>query len=145
MNGISPDPHMSSRKCPICMRDGAKDPEISSNPPAEDLLLQTLRSYWIEFFKEKKFYYRCNFSGLLFCREYLSPSRLIGFYSQMPENTAGMPIQTFKNPPKGYFQALKKYIPLTAEYWEIGLGIGLILISKSVIGLNIKWGSLFKT
>ena len=128
MNNKHRLPNFPVRNCPICnVENGLTKLQIFSNPKAESLCLEDLKPYWNGFFKQKIFfsYYRCPRCQLLFCREYLSSSQLQELYSQMPDNTAGVPIQALKKTQKTYFQALKKYSTLTGEYLEIGPDIGL--------------------
>jgi len=116
------------RHCPVCNSDQILGrSEISSNPKAETLRFDELKPYWNGFFKKNIFfsYCRCPRCQLLFCREYLSSSRLQELYSQMPDNTAGVSVQALKKTQRSYFKALKQYSTLTGEYLEIGPDIGL--------------------
>jgi hypothetical protein len=109
------------------MRDEASVPEISSAPRAEDLPLETLRSYWSGFFKEKIFfsYYRCPPCKLLFCKYYLDAPRLGELYHQMADNTAGVPVDCLEKTQEGYFRIMQKHSPLTGDFMELGPDIGL--------------------
>lgn len=121
------DPGINRRKCPVCMGEGAEGPEVTSNPRAEDLPLETLRSYWSGFFKEKIFfsYYRCTTCKLLFCKYYLDVPKLGQLYQQMSDNTAGVSVDCLKKTQEGYFRILQKRSSLTGDFMELGPDIGL--------------------
>lgn len=127
MKGALIDSDINRRKCPSCAGEGAKDPEVTSSPRAEDLPPETLRSYWSGFFKEKVFfsYYRCTGCKLLFCEYYLAPSKLGELYREMSDNTAGIPVACLRKTQEGYFRVLRDHSSLTGDFMELGPDIGL--------------------
>jgi hypothetical protein len=121
------DPGINQRKCPVCAGEEAEGPEVTSDPPAEELPLETLRSYWSGFFKEKIFfsYYRCSDCKLLFCKYYLDVPKLGELYQQMSDNTAGVSVDCLKKSQENYFKILQKHSPPAGNFMELGPDIGL--------------------
>jgi len=116
------------RACPLC-----SDPRIASHlkvvskPKAESLRFEELKPYWHGFFKEKAFfsYYRCEGCGTLYCRDFFTKDQLDQLYHQMPDNTAGVPVEALRKTQEGYFRLLKQYSTLRGDYLEVGPDIGL--------------------
>jgi len=114
------------RKCPSCGSDVNQD-GIQAKTPAEDLDAATLRQYWNGFFKEHMFfsYRRCVQCSLLFAPKYLSSELMADLYSNMPDNTAGLPQSVLEKTQYGYFRELRRFSQLNGVYGEIGPDIGL--------------------
>lgn len=116
------------RNCPTCLNiEVTSTPVVFSKRPAEKLSFDTLKDYWRGFFKEKVFftYYRCSRCGGLFSREFFNAGQLTELYSNMPDNTAGVSVQTVQKTQRGYFKLLERYSPLKGEMLEVGPDIGL--------------------
>jgi len=115
--------------CPICGSTAASDPEVASATRAEEMSFADLKPHWRGFFKEKVFfsYYRCPHCGMLYCRDYFDDTQMDALYGQMPDNTAGVPLEALKRTQAGYFSILRKHSDLRGEYLEIGPDLGLFL------------------
>lgn len=115
------------RNCPICKGAPESNAFISSSRKAEDLPFETLRLHWRGFFKEGVFftYFRCSSCGILYCPTYFTPSQLQLLYSQMPDNTGGVPMDALEKTQRSYFKELKRFSPLTGSFLEVGPDIGL--------------------
>jgi hypothetical protein len=123
-----PESPYSRRVCPGCAADlPSPAPEVVSSPPAESLTFEELKRGWHGFFRAKSFfsYHRCRNCGLLYCLEFFGPAQLDELYRQMPDNTAGVPVDLLRKTQRGYFNILKKHSSLTGEYMEVGPDIGL--------------------
>lgn len=115
------------RNCPAC--GGKPDPStrVSSKVAAETLTFNELQAYWNGFFKDKVFfsYYNCSSCGLLFAPIFFTSDQLEKLYREMPDNTAGVPIEALRRTQYGYFKSLKKRSSLDGDYLEVGPDIGL--------------------
>ena len=116
-----------ARSCPTCLLDTGHSKSVFSKTKAESLPFSDLSKHWHGFFKEPVFfsYDRCNSCGILFCPKYFSPKQLETLYSQMPDNTAGVPLESVRKTQYSYFKTLKKYSKLKGSLLEIGPDIGL--------------------
>ncbi len=115
------------RNCPICLNKTPAALKVSSKIRAENLDFASLTEPWRGFFKEKIFfsYYRCMNCRILFCPTYFSSEQLEALYSQMPDNTAEMPMAAIQKTQYSYFKTLRRYSPLTGALLEIGPDIGI--------------------
>lgn len=115
------------RNCPAC--GGKPDPStrVSSKVAAETLTFSELQAYWNGFFKDKVFfsYYKCTACGLLFAPIFFTSDQLEKLYREMPDNTAGVPIEALRRTQYGYFKSLKRNSSLDGDYLEVGPDIGL--------------------
>jgi hypothetical protein len=115
------------RDCPAC--GGKPDPStcVSSKVPAETLAFTDLQPYWNGFFKDKVFfsYYKCDGCGLLFAPTFFTSEQLEKLYREMPDNTAGLPIEALRRTQYGYFKSLEEHSSLEGDYLEVGPDIGL--------------------
>ena len=115
------------RNCPAC--NGQPDPttRVSSKVPAETLTFDELQSYWNGFFKAKVFfsYCKCADCGLMFAPTFFTGEQLEKLYREMPDNTAGVPMEALRRTQYGYFKSLKAHTRLAGGYLEIGPDIGL--------------------
>jgi hypothetical protein len=119
---------LTDRICPACRTADLDSPlVVKTNPTAEALSFEELKPHWRGFFKDKVFfsYYRCPHCLLLYSKKYFSPGQLSVLYGQMPDNTAGVPLNALKKTQDGYFRQLRKYSPLTGAFLELGPDIGL--------------------
>lgn len=116
------------RSCPACQCDTPHHQSISSNPKAEQLTMEQVRSVWSGFFKKKSFftYHRCQQCGLLFCPRFFSDEQLSQLYQSMSDNTAGVSMEPLIKTQNAYFSMLEKYLPTSrGGYLEFGPDIGL--------------------
>ncbi len=114
--------------CPSCGGESARpQPAVYSAPRAEDQAFEQVKGQWHGFFKQKAFfsYHRCSGCGLLFCKDFFTPSQLEELYAMMPDNTAGVDLPALIKTQAGYFEALKRFSPLKGSYLEVGPDIGL--------------------
>lgn len=115
------------RNCPAC--GGKPDPctRVSSKVAAETLPFSDLQAYWNGFFKDKIFfsYYKCVECGMLFAPIFFTSDQLEKLYREMPDNTAGVPIEALRRTQYGYFNSLKEHSSLGGDYLEVGPDIGL--------------------
>lgn len=118
-----------NRKCPVCGSEGTTGEGVQSKIKAEDLSIDELRPSWNGFFKEKIIftYCRCAKCQLLYSPTYFSEDQLTELYNQMPDNTAGVPLDALKKTQKGYFNILKEHSALDGDYLEMGPDIGLFV------------------
>ena len=116
-----------SRNCPICNAVPPVAREIQSRKPAESLQFDELRSYWINFFKEKVFfsYARCATCGLLYAPIFFDATQLEELYAQMPPNMEVVPAATLERTQRGYFELLRETTALTGGFVEVGPDTGL--------------------
>ncbi|MGB7219216.1 MAG: class I SAM-dependent methyltransferase [Vicinamibacterales bacterium] len=70
-------------------------------------------------------YCRCTACGLLHCPLYFSAAQLAELYRQMPDNTAGVPVEALRKTQRGYFDILKRFSAPEGDYLEVGPDIGL--------------------
>ena len=117
------------RLCPHCGAGARARPEIASGTPAETIAFDSLKPFWNGFFKEKVFftYLRCPTCGLLFNRQFFSPSQLDELYAQMPPNMDLVPVSALRKTQRGYFEFLKSRSPLQGGYLEFGPDVGYFL------------------
>lgn len=115
-----------TRICPSCGSQANANPAVHSEPKAEQLSLDEIKSYWSGFFKAKSFfsYYRC-LCGLLYCPTFFTEQQLADLYARMSDNTAGIPLEPLRKTQNSYFKVLKKYSKLDNGYIEFGPDIGL--------------------
>jgi SAM-dependent methyltransferase len=120
-------PVFSAQSCPSCGNPASAPLVVASNPKAESLSFEDIKPYWHGFFKEKTFfsYHRCIRCKTLYCRSFFSQDQLDQLYHQMPDNTAGVPLQALRKTQEGYFRLLQRYSPLQGSYLEVGPDIGL--------------------
>lgn len=116
-----------SRNCPIC---GCAPPakfEVTSQTTAESLPFEDLRSYWINFFKEKVFfsYVRCPQCALLYAPVFFTPDQLQELYAHMPPNMEVVPETMLEKTQRGYFQTLQQTSRLDGGFIEVGPDTGL--------------------
>ena len=116
-----------NRNCPACGGKPDASTRVSSKVAAETLPFSDLQSYWNGFFKEKVFfsYYKCIDCSLLFAPVFFTDAQLEKLYREMPDNTAGVPIEALRQTQHGYFNSLKKHSSLDGVYLEVGPDIGL--------------------
>lgn len=117
-----------NRTCPGCGNPAElRAWTIGSVPPAEAFPAAELQPYWNGFFKKKVFftYTRCRRCGLLFAPVFFTPAQLEKLYAQMPNNTAGLPIQALCRTQRGYYELLKDAPTVSGNYLELGPDIGL--------------------
>jgi 2-polyprenyl-3-methyl-5-hydroxy-6-metoxy-1,4-benzoquinol methylase len=62
---------------------------------------------------------------MLYCTDFFTPAQLDVLYSQMPDNTAGLPLFALQKTQASYFQFFKRYSDLTGNFLEVGPDIGL--------------------
>lgn len=116
------------RPCPTC---GAENqgaaPSVASNPPAEAIGSEELKSRWAGFFRDKVFfsYVRCGQCALLYCPSYLSADSVGDFYGHMADNTAGLDVETVARTQREYLDVLGTGALLGGNYLELGPDIGL--------------------
>ncbi|MCQ8118182.1 class I SAM-dependent methyltransferase [Methylomonas rosea] len=122
-----------SRVCPSCGCSDTGNVSVSSKHPAEYFDLDDLQSHWNGFFKEKVIfsYSRCAKCHLLYSPTFFSDGQLEALYAQMPDNTAGVPLEALEKTQKGYFNILKEYKFEKGGYLETGPDIGLF--TKNII------------
>lgn len=115
------------RSCPCCGSSPSTASAISAPVRAEDKDIDFLRPSWNGFFKEKTFfsYNRCEECGLLYAPTFFSDFQLQELYSQMPDNTAGLPITMLEKTQQGYFDIFRQYTRPGGGFLEIGPDIGL--------------------
>ncbi|WP_223146676.1 class I SAM-dependent methyltransferase [Methylomonas albis] len=106
---------------------------MASKRPAQSIDLDDLQSHWNGFFKEKVIfsYSRCARCNLLYCPSFFSSGQLEALYEQMPDNTAGVPLEALEKTQKGYFDILKNFSFEKGGYLETGPDIGLF--TKNII------------
>lgn len=126
-SGPAGAPGFLLRACPRCGAAAPGTPETASRPAAESLPFAEVKRCWHGFFQEKVFfsYHRCSGCGLLFSPRYFRPEQMGELYGQMPDNTAGVPVDLLRMTQRGYFDALRRHSPLKGEYLEVGPDIGL--------------------
>jgi Methyltransferase domain len=115
------------RDCPACGDKPDPSTRVSSKVAAETLSFADLQPYWNGFFKEKIFfsYYRCGGCGMLFAPTFFTSEQLEKLYREMPDNTAGIPIEALRRTQYGYFRSLKEHSSLEGDFLEVGPDIGL--------------------
>lgn len=116
-----------SRNCPICNAEPSAGSEIRSRTAAESLPFEELKSYWINFFKEKVFfsYTRCPTCGLLYAPVFFNATQLQELYAQMPPNMEVVPEAMLEKTQRGYFQMLRETSALQGGFVEVGPDTGL--------------------
>ena len=118
-----------NRACPICNSVKVDKKVIQSKIQSENLTLEELRPYWNGFFKDKVFftYYRCSSCSLLYAKSFFTKKHLDDLYSNMPNNTAGVSVDTLQKTQSGYYELIKKNIEdKKGSYLELGPDIGLL-------------------
>lgn len=132
-----PNSAFVQRSCPSCGSQASTQPEIRAGLPAEERDIEFLRPYWNGFFKEKTFfsYTRCSKCGLLYAPAFFSEAQLQDLYSQMPDNTAGLPVAMLEKTQRGYFDIFRNYAQPGGGFLEIGPDIGLF--TQSCIDANL--------
>jgi hypothetical protein len=120
------------RDCPACGDKPDPSSCVSSKVAAETLAFTDLQPYWNGFFKDKVFfsYYKCAGCGLLFAPTFFTSEQLEKLYREMPDNTAGLPIEALRRTQYGYFQSLEEHSSLDGDYLEVGPDIGLFTESS---------------
>jgi hypothetical protein len=120
-------PFVHTRACPTCGQTDVTDTVRAQNPAEEDVPLQRIRDNWNGFFKENIFftYRRCHGCGLLYAPRHLTSAAMADLYSNMPDNTAGLPRPIMELTQRGYFEAFARHSPLVGVYGEVGPDIGL--------------------
>lgn len=115
------------RSCPSCGGKPDLSTRVGSKIAAESLTFNELQSYWNGFFKEKVFfsYFNCSDCGLLFAPIFFTNDQLEKLYREMPDNTAGVPMDALRKTQRGYFNSLKANSELKGSYLEVGPDIGL--------------------
>lgn len=135
-----------NRTCPGCENPADPlAPKIESTPPAETFPATDLQPYWNGFFKKKVFftYTRCRHCGLLFAPVFFTPAQLETLYAQMPDNTAGLPIEALRRTQRGYYEFLKNGPITSGGYLELGPDIGLFT-ENAVVDPSFKAFWLFE-
>ncbi len=125
-----------NRACPVCNSTAVDDTVVQSNIKSEDLTLEELRPYWNGFFKDKVFftYYRCSSCSLLYAKHFFTKDQLDDLYSNMPDNTAGVSLDSLQKTQDSYYELMKKYIDDKGSYLELGPDIGLF--TKHIVRKN---------
>jgi SAM-dependent methyltransferase len=129
MESPMPDTYLT-RACPTC---GAPAPpsgeRMASEPAAEALPFDDLRSCWRGFFRDRKpffTYVRCAACGQLFSPNYFTPAQLDQLYGQMDDNTGGQDEALLVRAQRGYWEVLQRAAQLVpGDYLELGPDIGL--------------------
>ncbi len=116
-----------SRNCPICGTEPPGTLEVCSRARAETLDFELLKSYWINFFKEKVFfsYARCKTCDLLYAPVFFNAAQLEELYERMAPNMEMVPTPMLERTQFGYFEMLRKSSPLKGGYIEVGPDTGL--------------------
>ena len=125
-----------NRACPICNSTDVDEKEVQSKIKSENLTLEELRPYWNGFFKNKIFftYQRCSSCGLLYAKNFFKKNQLDDLYSNMPDNTAGVSINSLQKTQDAYYELMKKDIDDKGSYLELGPDIGLL--TKHIVRKN---------
>ena len=116
------------RYCPSCGGSALESPpEVRSRISPDTLSVERLGSFWGVTSRNDCFfdYRRCGSCGLLHNSTYLRPDLVANFYSQMDDNTAGVPRPLLEETQRRYLAALEEFAPLAGVYLEVGPDIGL--------------------
>ena len=120
-------PAFFRRSCPCCGSEPPKTPSVSAPQRAENLDYETLKPFWMGFFKAKTFfsYSRCASCGLLFAPQFFNATQLENLYAQMPPNMDVVSPDILRRTQKGYFDFFKVHSNLRGRFLEIGPDVGL--------------------
>jgi hypothetical protein len=115
------------RNCPICGSAALSEPEVFSATAGEGLPFEQLRSYWINFYKDKVFfsYVRCAICGLLYAPVFFTSDQLEELYKLMPPNMEVVPREVLERTQRGYFETMKQATSLEGGFIEVGPDTGL--------------------
>lgn len=116
------------RDCPSCGSPSA-DCRVEVRSKV-DLAIDpgdVIDEYWGGFRRDDFFfdYVRCGSCGLLYNAEYLRHDLIAHAYSDMEDNTSGVPQHLLRKTQSRYVAAMEKFAPMDGVYLEIGPDIGL--------------------
>jgi hypothetical protein len=117
-----------SRDCPTCGCPSGKNPvEVRSKADVEIASLDSINSFWGGFRNNDFFfdYVRCTSCNLLYNSFYLHPDLVSYAYSEMEDNTSGVPQHLLEKTHRRYVSMTETFGPISGTYLEIGPDIGL--------------------
>jgi len=129
------------RDCPSCGSPSIHHRiEVRSKVGLEIVPGDVLDDYWGGFRRDDFFfdYARCGSCGLLYNAQYLRPDLIAHAYSDMEDNTSGVPQHLLRKTQSRYVAAMEEMGPMEGVYLEIGPDIGL------AAGLAVERGSISK-
>jgi len=129
------------RDCPSCGGPSIHNPiEVRSKAAIEISSNDAIDEYWGGFRRDDFFfdYVRCESCGLLYNAEYLRDDLIAHAYSDMEDNTSGVPQHLLRKTQGRYVAAMENFAPMEGVYLEIGPDIGL------AAGLAVERGSISK-
>ena len=116
------------RDCPSCGSPSIHHRiEVRSKADLEINPGDVLDEYWGGFRRDDFFfdYVRCGSCGLLYNSEYLRDDLIAHAYSDMEDNTSGVPQHLLRKTQGRYVTAMENIAPMDGVYLEIGPDIGL--------------------